>query len=66
MLNLLGLPLCEAKALLERQGLKYVVVPYYAKRVVGEEQRVIRVTEDSDGVCLVVSGFSSVPQEKGE
>jgi len=66
MLNLLGLPLQEAKIILERQGLKYVVVPYYAKRIVGDEQRVIRVTEGSDGVCLVVSGFSSDPGEKGE
>ena len=62
--ELLGLSLEDAKGRIDQQSLKYEVVRYYAKRIAGEEERVIRANRSGDTVSLVVSGFSHIPKEK--
>ena len=57
---LLGMPLANAIDKLNAGGIAFEVVPYFSKRgKMGEDMRVIRVSQKGEALLLVVSAFTT-------
>ena len=59
--DLLGLPLADAEACLQQNGIKYRVVQYIEPygHILGPDLRVIRAQQQEDGYILLVALFQT-------